>query len=246
MGASGPNGKCVAIADLVGGGGLCLGWLVRLRVSLGASVVGFGWVLDGWLADFGVGFFIAFLMVGLLDLSAGEEEQPFVAVIEEEDHFSPRAEDFGDGCVFDSYVGFFDLFPHVGKEAVGLFALVGIFDVVTKLEGVIKVEFYGLDDECCQIIQGEFAVDCELGLEIFMLEGEMLFFHPGKKEGGTLSVNGNEETETEVGCVMSGLHSRCWGEVPKFALGEAFTTIETKNSTRRELAVIWFVFLAFC
>ena len=146
-----------------------------------------GGILDGWLTRFGEEFFIAFFMLGFLDLFAGEEEKPVVTEIEVEDHFTPWTEDLRDACVFDAPVRFLHRLSHVGKESVALFALVGIFDVVTKLKGMIKVEFHCPDDEFCQIIQRKIPIKCQLGAEILMLEAEMVFLHGRKKSRTSVS-----------------------------------------------------------
>lgn len=115
------------------------------------------------------------LRLRLLHRRASEEKHPVVPVVEMKKHFAPRAKDLGDHRLLHPPLPI--ALPHIRKERVSLLAAVGILQIVAKLERMVEVKIQSPDEEFRQFVKRVLPAKHDLRLEIFALQGEVVFGH---------------------------------------------------------------------
>lgn len=66
---------------------------------------------------------------------------------------------------------------HVGEELVALFAAVRALEIIAELKGVIKIKAHGFDEDCREVVERVLTAKDELGGEVSVLQGEVVFGH---------------------------------------------------------------------
>lgn len=154
------------------------------------------WVLFRRGSYGGEDFFLSTFHVNFGASRATDQKIPVVAVVEVEEHGFPRLEHIGNQSICDARVWRLVVagLTLIGEKGVAFGAVVWIFQIVAKLEGVIESKADRVRDDLSEFVEGPFARKGDGGNVFTVLDGEGEFFHGVMKLGRGLWTEGSHRS----------------------------------------------------